>query len=264
MTVSTPELQECLGACQKRLHQALALSALGLLMLAAIQWLPKHSILLMGQPVESRWLYALLPAPVFLLGLLAWSGYLLHRLRQRDYAAVLSALNDVLQTKELSATRQALDTTRLQAQKSPLKRSVLQALQPRLDQHLDELNRQHLYWQLMAEAGRARRQRLQRLDDIKSQIPLIKAEATIRETLERLQKRREQLCGQWDASYEKFSWWNKIKYSDGPDFSEIDQAIKHLKSMHKNLQAQHSENFTRLDEHFLALQKRAEARIAAS
>lgn len=264
MTVSTPELQECLVACQKRLQQALALSALGLLMLAAIQWLPTQSILLAGQPVESRWLYALLPALALLLGLFAWSGYLLHRLQQRGYAGLLSALNNVLQTKELSAARQALDTVRPQAQKNPLKRSVLQALQPRLDQHLDELNRQHLYRRVLAEAGRARRQRLQRLDDIKSRIPLLKAETTIRETLERLQKRREQLSGQWDATYEKFSWWNKIKYSDGPDFSEIDQAIKQLKSMHKKLLTQHSENFTRLDEHFVALQKRAEARIAAS
>ena len=190
MTVSTPELQECLEACQKRLQQALALSALGLLMLAAIQWLPTQSILLAGQPVESRWLYALLPALALLLGLFAWSGYLLHRLQQRGYAGLLSALNNVLQTKELSAARQALDTVRPQAQKNPLKRSVLQALQPRLDQHLDELNRQHLYRRVLAEAGRARRQRLQRLDDIKSRIPLLKTETTIRETLERLQKRR--------------------------------------------------------------------------
>lgn len=264
MTVSTPELQECLGACRQRLLQALALSALGLLMLAAMQWLPAQSILLAGQQVESRWLYALLPALVLLVGLLAWGGYLFHRLRQRGYARVLAALIDVLQTRELSAARLALDTVQPQAQQSPLTRSVLHALQPRIDQHLDKLTRQHLSRRLVAEAGRARRQCLQRLDDIRSRTPLLKAETTVRETLERLQKRREQLCDQWKETYEKFSWWNKIKYSDGPDFSEIDQAIKQLKGMHKRLLTQHAEDFTRLEEHFSVLKSCAEARIAAS
>lgn len=264
MTLSTPELQECLGVCRQRLQQALLLSVLGLLMLLAMQWLPTHSILLAGQQVESRWLYALLPALVLLVGLVAWGGYLFHRRQRRAYAQTLAALNDVLQAQELPAARHALDAALPQARKSPLTRSVLGELQPKLDQHLDKLARQHLYRRLVAEVARTRSQCQQRLEDIKSRIPLIKAETTVRETHNRLQKRREQLSEQWDETYEKFSWWNKLKYFDGPDFSEIDQAIGQLNLMHSKLKTQHAEDFARLEAHFSELNSRAESRITAS
>ncbi|MCZ4129882.1 hypothetical protein [Stutzerimonas balearica] len=264
MTLSTPELQQCLGASRQRLQQALLLFLLGLFMLLAMQWLPTYSILLAGQQVESRWLYALLPALVLLVGLVAWGGYLFHRRQRRAYARTLAALNDVLQAQELPAARHALDAALPQARKSPLTRSVLDELQPKLDQHLDELTRQHLYRRLVAEVARTRRQCKQRLEEIKSRIPLIKAETTLRETHNRLQKRREQLSDQWKETYEKFSWWNKMKYSGGPDFSEIDQAIKRLNFMHRKLKTQHTEDFSRLDAHFSELNSRAEARITAS
>ncbi|MBQ1558102.1 MAG: hypothetical protein IIZ69_08080, partial [Pseudomonas sp.] len=264
MTLSTPELQQCLGASRQRLQQALLLFLLGLFMLLAMQWLPTYSILLAGQQVESRWLYALLPALVLLVGLVAWGGYLFHRRQRRAYARTLAALNDVLQAQELPAARHALDAALPQARKSPLTRSVLDELQPKLDQHLDELTRQHLYRRLVAEVARTRRQCKQRLEEIKSRIPLIKAETTLRETHNRLQKRREQLSDQWKETYEKFSWWNKMKYSGGPDFSEIDQAIKRLNFMHRKLKTQHTEDFSRLDTHFSELNSRAEARITAS
>ncbi|AEJ06062.1 hypothetical protein PSTAB_2781 [Stutzerimonas stutzeri] len=264
MTISTPQLQDCLGASRQRLQQALLLSLLGLLMLLAMQWLPTHSILLAGQQVESRWLYALLPALVLVVGLVAWGGYLFHRRQRRAYAQVLAALNEVLQAQELSAARHALAAALPQARKSPLTRSVLNALQPKLDQHLDELTRQHLYRRLVAEVARTRRQCQQRLEDIKSRIPLIKAETTLRETHNRLQKRREQLSDLWEETYEKFSWWNKMKYSGGPDFSGIDQAINQLNFMHRKLKTQHTEDFARLNAHFSELKSRAEARITAS
>jgi len=264
VTLSTPELQQCLGASRQRLQQALLLFLLGLFMLLAMQWLPTYSILLAGQQVESRWLYALLPALVLLVGLVAWGGYLFHRRQRRAYARTLAALNDVLQAQELPAARHALDAALPQARKSPLTRRVLDELQPKLDQHLDELTRQHLYRRLVAEVARTRRQCKQRLEEIKSRIPLIKAETTLRETHNRLQKRREQLSDQWKETYEKFSWWNKMKYSGGPDFSEIDQAIKRLNFMHRKLKTQHTEDFSRLDAHFSELNSRAEARITAS
>jgi hypothetical protein len=116
----------------------------------------------------------------------------------------------------------------------------------------------------VAEVARTRRQCQQHLADIKSRIPLLKAETALRETHNRLQKRREQLSDQWYETYEKFSWWNKIKYSDGPDFSEIDQAIGQLNRMHSKLKTQHAEDFARLGAHFSELNSRAESRITAS
>ncbi len=170
----------------------------------------------------------------------------------------------VLDTRELSAARHALDIIRKQAGQSPLNRSVLQVLQPQLEQHLGGLTRQHHQRRLAVDVENARSQCRQQLQAIRSRTPLIQTETTVRETLQRLQQRYEQLSDQWDEAYEKFSWWNKIKYSDGPGFSEIDQAIRQLKKMHERLKADYADKFIRLDKHFTELENRAEARIKAS
>lgn len=262
MTVTTPELLQCRQTSHQRLTQALLLTGLGMLMLLALQWLPVKTLLLYGWKIDVRWLFVLLP--VLLLVSLAWGRYLVYQLRQRGYAAVVAALNDILATGDLYTARQLLAAARLQALKNPLNRSALRAMQPQLDQHLDELNRQCFQQRLEDEVKSARQQCLQRLDTIKDQTPLLKAETTVRETLQRLQQRREQLSEQWYEAYEKFSWWNKIKYSVGPDFSEIDQSIRQLQKMQARLLAQHAKDFARLDEHFSILKSRAETRITES
>lgn len=264
MTLTTPELLQSRQASQQRLKQALLLTALGLLLLVAMQWLPAQSILLADQPIEARWLFALLPGLLLLLGLLAGGGYAVHRFRQRGYAAVVAALNNMLATRDLSAARHALAVVRHHVGLSPLNRSALHALQPRVDQHLGELTRQHLRQQLADEVDNARNQCGQRLEAIRSQTPLINAETTLRETLQRLQRRREELAQQWAATYEAFGWWNKMKYPPEPDFKEIDLAIGQLQRMHNRLLALHAKDFVRLDEHFSQLLSRADTRITAS
>ena len=262
--ITTPEFLKCRQACHQRLRQALGLTALGLLMVAAMQLLPAKPILAAVQQIDPRWLITLLPAFLLLLGLLAWCVCFFHWMHLRSYVGVVDSLQKVLDTRELSAARQALDIIRKQAGQSPLNRSVLQVLQPQLEQHLDELTRQHLQRRLAVDVESARSQCRQYLQAIRSRTPLIQTETTVRETLQRLQQRYEQLSDQWDEAYEKFSWWNKIKYSDGPDFSEIDQAIRQLKKMHERLKADYADEFIRLDKHFTELENRAEARIKAS
>ncbi|EOW5843685.1 hypothetical protein P9775_000897 [Pseudomonas aeruginosa] len=262
--ITTPEFLKCRQACHQRLRQALGLTALGLLMVAAMQLLPAKPILAAVQQIDPRLLITLLPAFLLLLGLLAWCVCFFHWMHLRSYAGVVDSLQKVLDTRELSAARQALDIIRKQAGQSPLNRSVLQVLQPQLEQHLDELTRQHLQRRLAVDVENARSQCRQYLQAIRSRTPLIQTETTVRETLQRLQLRYEQLSDQWDEAYEKFSWWNKIKYSDGPDFSEIDQAIRQLKKMHERLKADYADEFIRLDKHFTELENRAEARIKAS
>lgn len=264
MTVTTTELLQCRQTCQQRLRQALGLTALGLLMCVAMQGLLAQPLLSVGQQIEPRWLLASLPALSLLLGLLAWGVCLFHWMHLQRYAKVVDSLQRVLAIRELLAARQALAVAREQAGQSPLNTSALHALQPQLEQHLDGLTRQYLQQRLAADVTTARNHCWQRLQAIRSRTPLIQAETVVRETLQRLQQRRDQLSDQWDETYEKFSWWNKIKYSDGPDFRKIDQAIRQLKKMHDRLLAQHAEDFTRLDKHFSELKYRAEARITTS
>ena len=262
--ITTPELLQCRQACHQRLRQALGLNALGLLMFAVMQWLPATPLLSAGQQIEPRWLLASLAVLLLLLGLLAWGVCFFHWMHLQRYAKVVDSLQRILAPRELSSVRQALAVAREQAGQSPLNISALHALQPQLEQHLEGLTRQYLQQSLAAYVANAHNQCRQHLQAIRSRTPLIQAESTVRETLQRLQQRRDQLSDQWDETYEKFSWWNKIKYSDGPDFSEIDQAIRQLKKMHERLLTQHAEDFTRLDKHFFELKYRAEARITTS
>lgn len=264
MTVTTTELLQCRQTCQQRLRQALGLTALGLLMCVAMQGLLAQPLLSVGQQIEPRWLLASLPALLLLFGLLAWGVCLFHWMHLQRYAKVVDSLQRVLAIRELLAARQALAVAREQAGQNPLNTSALHALQPQLEQHLDGLTRQYLQQRLAADVTTARNHCPQRLQAIRSRTPLIQAETIARETLQRLQQRRDQLSDQWDETYEKFSWWNKIKYSDGPDFRKIDQAIRQLKKMHDRLLAQHAEDFTCLDKHFSELKYRAEARITTS
>ncbi|EPQ2253137.1 hypothetical protein QDS63_006366, partial [Pseudomonas aeruginosa] len=69
--ITTPEFLKCRQACHQRLRQALGLTALGLLMVAAMQLLPAKPILAAVQQIDPRLLITLLPAFLLLLGLLA-------------------------------------------------------------------------------------------------------------------------------------------------------------------------------------------------
>ncbi|MDT4831108.1 hypothetical protein FQZ97_646020 [compost metagenome] len=261
--ITTPEFLKCRQTCHQRLRQALGLTLLGLLLLAAMHWAPVQQLLSAGQQIEP-WLLASLPRLLLLLGLLAFGVGAFHWARLRSYSRLVDSLQKILVTRDLSLARRAMCLFREEAGQNPLYTSALCALQPQLDKHLDNLTRQHLRQCLAADVATARNQCLQHLQVIRNRIPLIQAEKTVSETLQRLQQRCDQLSEQWDEAYEKFSWWNKMKYSDGPDFSEIDQAIRQLKKMHERLHAEYSEEFIRLDKHFSEFKNRAEARITAS
>ena len=258
-----PELLQCQQAFHRHLGQAILLTALGLLTLAAVQWLPTHHFLSTEQDVGSPGLLSLPQALLLLLPGLSASGISFWRWTQlRGYAGVVEALRRVLAIHDLADARHALAIACEQAGKSALKKSALRTLQTELDQHLNRLTRQRLQQRLAAEAASARGHYHNKLQAIRSRMPLVQAETNLRETLDRLRTRRKELAQQWAATYETFSWWNKLKYPATPDFKELDRAVDQLKLMHAVLLARHGEDFTRLDQHLSVLRMRAEARIA--
>ena len=201
MTASTPELQRCLDAYHMYRLQAVALSVAALLMMVAMQQLPAESFLLVGRKVGYHDLFTVLLATLFLAGALAWAGYTFHRLRQRSYANTLDRLNNALQNQQLSAVQNTIATVREQAKRQPLIAEALQSLQLPLNQHLDNLTRRQLHSELAAECAKANRQCDQHLKNIKTRIPLVMAENSVRNTLSGLQQRREQLHRQWQQAY---------------------------------------------------------------
>ncbi|WP_415834816.1 hypothetical protein [Kerstersia similis] len=167
-------------------------------------------------------------------------------------------------TRDLSVARENMARCRIQAEKNHLYASALCVLQPQLEKYLDELTQQNLQQCLMTDVTTARKQCLQHLDEVRNRMPLIKVDTSLSENLQRLRQRREELNTQWEEAYKRFSWWSKIKYFEGPDFSEIDKSIAQLKELHERLHAKHAEEFVRLDRYFTEMNSRAEARIAAS
>ena len=204
---------------------------------------------------------AVLSGLVLITTLVTWGAYLYQRSRQHSYAEVLQALDGILRSKELTATKQGLEAIRPAAEKSPLTRSVLQTLQPRLDEHLDELARQKLHRHLNYEIRRARSDYLKELDKAKHGVALLKAEITIRQTHNRLLAQRKELIDRWERKYSTLGWWDKMQYANGPSFFQLDQAIDQLSLMHHSLRAQHASDLKRHDDHFSMLQERAEARL---
>lgn len=259
--IETDELLACQASARRYRRMAALQSLLTIALLAASQLVPAHAFLIQGQEVESTRLIAVLSGLALITTLVTWGAYLYQRNRQHSYAEVLQALEGILRSKELTAAKQGLEAIQPVAEKSPLTRSVLQTLQPRLHEHLDELTRQKLHWHLDCEVQQARSDYLKELDNTKRNVALLTAEVSIRETHNRLLKRREHLLEHWERKYSEFSWWNKMKYQDGPDFSELDQAIDQLRQMHHKLHAQHALDLKRLGEHFSMLQERAEARL---
>ena len=99
------------------------------------------------------------------------------------------------------------------------------------------------------------------LSATKANLPIFQARKEIKTSLEFLKQRREELQLQWDTAYSQFSWWNKLKYSSGPDFSELDRMLKDLGRMERLLERQHGEDFAAIDHHFELLKKQATGRI---
>ena len=80
-----------------------------------------------------------------------------------------------------------------------------------------------------------------------SKLPLLKAKDQIETSLVSLTKRREEMVKQWDDAYKNFSWFNKIKYNEGPDYSEIDSAIKELEILYQKMMLKHSNDFKKIE-----------------
>ena len=99
------------------------------------------------------------------------------------------------------------------------------------------------------------------LTTTKENLPIFQARNEIKASLKFLRQRRSELQQQWDAAYSQFSWWNKLKYSSGPDFSGLDRTLIKLKLMEQKLDRQHGEDFAAIEKHFELLKKQATDRV---
>jgi hypothetical protein len=148
-----------------------------------------------------------------------------------------------------------------QAKSSRLIGALLDVSRSGLNKRKTELRRQEMQVALSQEAMHFQESVGRHLEKKKQDLPLFKARARIQASMSFLQARREELKAQWEAAYEHFSWWNKIKYDGGPDFSELDKVLDGLTHINSQITMRHKDDFQELDRHFSTLKSKAVKRV---
>ncbi|MEZ5497410.1 MAG: hypothetical protein R3F25_11400 [Gammaproteobacteria bacterium] len=93
------------------------------------------------------------------------------------------------------------------------------------------------------------------LTEKQNEIPLLKARNKLTLTLSIFERKRDELNSTWDAAYENFSWWNKLKYDEKLDLSDLDRQIYELKVAIDKFDSKYQEGLTKLDHYFENLEK---------
>ena len=110
---------------------------------------------------------------------------------------------------------------------------------------LDESRRKKLrdiYVELLQENKK-------RSTKLKNKLPIIKASKKLKSPLNFFKKKYIQEQREWEIAYENFSWWDKMKYSSGPDYSENKTRIEELEEMNANFKEKHGESLSKLNDH---------------
>ena len=94
--------------------------------------------------------------------------------------------------------------------------------------------------------------------------PLIKTKNKLVSTLDQLKLNRKATNEQWISAYESFSWWNKLKYPERLDLSELDKSIFELESLHKNFNKKYSSDIKVLENYYQEAIERSEYHIKIS
>jgi hypothetical protein len=194
---------------------------------------------------------------LFLVSIVPWIGAFIFGQKMNEHRILLSESRDAeaeLRRAEgassISSIEASITRIKEQAETNPLIQAHLQARLPIILESVRKIRREELQASLNKELHSVTGRISPRLAACKADLPIFKARAGIKASLRFLETRKPELQAQWDAAYENFSWWNKLKYSGGPDFTEIDAMIRDLQKMEIRLEREHGEDFTALDKHF--------------
>jgi len=104
------------------------------------------------------------------------------------------------------------------------------------------LNKSRLRSQMLEAYTKEKIECTKAIDNIRTKSPLLKVQNKLSSTLAFLKQRKKELVKQWDVAYSQFSWWNKIKYATGPDFSELDKQIRQAETLNTSFKVKHAED----------------------
>ncbi len=187
------------------------------------------------------------------------------RLKEKNDLTVYQKLVKKLDGSCLNSSIKSIDEATAEAcflmNKNHLVKGVFEHYQPLLATRKLELYRKALTDSLNAEFEEAMADCAFQLQSHLNNVPLLKVKTQIESSLKHLRKRYKEMNAQWLAAYEKFSLWNKIKYSDGPDFYELKSEINKLSDLLDTLESDYGNDFKNLKLHFDHIELRAIDRL---
>ncbi len=190
--------------------------------------------------------------------------YLNERKLLSAYFGVAQQLERARQGESIHQVQQTITDAQHSALTNELSKASLELHLPFLSRRIDSLRRIQLHRQLESEFQDFKKICDSKLMALRANIPLIKAKTSVDASLSLLKKRREGIIAQWQQVYETLSWYNKLKYGDTPDFSEMDKVVKGLEQTQLMLHIKHADDFKRIDSHIASLKRQALARATTS
>ncbi|MDO6683772.1 hypothetical protein Q4551_15885 [Oceanobacter sp. 5_MG-2023] len=180
------------------------------------------------------------------------------------YHKWLKSLETATVDPSINSLQSLVSEAKSAADSNHLVMKLLEYYQPLLNERISTLNQNKLTKSLKAEFNNAKSEVDNKLKKIRHQIPLLKTRGHIYASWLFLKARRREIDWQWTVSYNSFSWWDKLKYLDGPDFVEIDKAISELDVLRENIDIQYEDELNDLNSHLDQLREKAIMRISAA
>lgn len=250
--------------CKENLIKVLPWLLLVLCSFFLIKYVETSSLLFFGFHLELKYLVIL--CCVFTsIGLIArGSVYLLAKTKLNEYRKMSNRILQTKRSSNISDVQSFIKEAESQYCANELVNKLIESHLPDLKDYLIKLRKQQFKIQLQREFNSFEENCDKHLALIKSETPLVKAKTSIESSLKYLEKRRDEIKRKWDIAYKNFSWWNKLKYVEEADLSEMDKVIKELKCLDQKLVTEHKDDFKRLDAHLKKLKSRAVFRVTTT
>ncbi len=249
------------GICRENLIKVLPWLILVSCSFFLIKYVEVSSFMVFGFDLEPKYLVNL-SFVVTCIGLIVRGyAYFLEKNKLNEYRN----MNDrILQTKRscyISDVQNFINEVENQYYVNQLVKTLVELNLPDLKNYLFKLRKQDFKIKLQKEFNSFEKNCDKQIAAIKSESPLVKAKNSIETSLEYLEQRRDEIKRNWQIAYKNFSWWNKLKYGEEADLSEMNKVIAKLQYLDQELAREHKEDFKKLDAHLQKLKSRAVYRV---
>lgn len=217
-----------------------------------------------GLPLEFTVIAALIISPFIFVLLLMVIKYSDNKYNLTTYLEWSKSLKAASAGASIASIQRLVSEAESVAESNHLVMTLLEQYQPLLNERLSKLHQGELTRNLALENIEAEISLESKIIEISSRSPLLKARNQVDTALSFLRTRRKEIEQQWEESYKNFSWWNKLKYMDGPDFYEIDKAIFELDALKRKMAIQYKNDLQSLDTHFEQLKQKAIMRMSTA